>query len=1464
MALTQTQVSQLYVAIFNRASEGAGNKYWQNDQPDMVTTANVMLDTDDAKDYFGDTLNDNQAFIEWIYKNTLNKTADEDPDGINYWVNELNNGKTKGEVVKALIDAILDYGPDGRSYDPDNTKAIEAYEQFTNRVEVSNYTADHFEGENLPEIMPDYATKLGFENGDLHVTADDATVTQAEQLVDKYVLELGDADVYTLTPDTDIATADIFNAPMTYTPDGSDRILTLQDEDQLTGKGDYAILNAVLGNTNSDEGTTPTVTPTLKNIKEINIDWTGNTNTLDLRYTDSTEVINVNKVTSDAGNVFVNNISTNVDKLKVAHTADPATNVTFNYTKGVLSGDSDSLNLTLDSMLAGNITQSSTVGSAEGFETLNIDASNNVMVNSISINQLENVKITGSDNLEIVSLTPTTLAGGGEPEYDLLGRNSGLVANNSAGIKTIDASEFEGDLTLDISSAMGRNIDPDNSGAPFYGEVKGGKGDDKFYVSQAVTGDDLNDKAHNIIDGGEGDNTLVTTGANPDSNGFSIANDADITNIQRLEIRDQDGDAALGSNITIDFDAFDDKLTEVYMRDEDSGNTTFDLNDVTKDLAENGLVLAHSITGAGSQIVDVELNNATGSDDTVALTIVNDKNQGNQFDYTLTAVGKDTDGIAARQNAEDSIDKDAVENITIHDNDTETNVVNLTNALDHTGTITLDGGMTGNNFTINQTLNAKTIDASGQASNLRLTVGDTTGTITSIDQDVKLGTGDDILTFANIDEFGAGDTITDAGGNDTVRALFSKDSALNLTNIENLHLAATANVTLDMAKADVTNLVLLSDTATNGDSDLDNNGVSEISGGGTNIDINKIITLENTKLTELNFFGDADTEDLTNTDANRDNIDDNKTDLNGNDNVVDHTFNGVTLENNDAEDLTVNINTSLDYVSDDTATYNIGTITTHGNKTMNIIVGNEQPIDTGETSSDTVTNINNIYAKNMETLTATANGDLNLGTVSGNNAEGSLKLVDMTNVKGDVQADVISLGDNAVVKLADGNHDFSALSSSGKDISITSGNGDSLIVGSAQDDTITAGSGDDKLHGDRGDNKIYAGDGNDFVTAKDGNDTIDFGTGYGVYVDNLGTGIDASDATNAISLTSGFVTTIIDVKGDTKITDSKGDVTYSRVYDDDSLKFGDIQNVSNTSDDINQTVAVGQGSDLTISWTGDKINVDRATLDGGKATEVNGTEGTVSGDDNANLAIQTGNGSITFNGAGGNDVYIVAVDDSANGLIFNGGDGNDAVTAGMGADEITGGKGADMIILQNAVSYGSNPDDVFDNVSDTIHIADGESIATEFDIISGFEASAAAGDELDLATANIGANKNYTTAYSNIDSASTDANGLITFNDASGNVLTVGSGADEVSLQDALAFLAQNVGTTNAGDTVLFNYDVDGDGDIDGKDASFVFQDGANDTVVEILHNPADGTGAGVTTISGLAIAATDDMVFIS
>lgn len=170
MALTQTQVSQLYVSIFNRASEGEGNTFWQT-AATKADAANQMLDTQDAKDYFGTALDSNQAFIETIYKNTLNKTLADDEAGIKYWVDALESGMSRGEVVAAMIDAIETYKD---STDP-KTKA--AYDQFNNRVEVSDYMADQIE-----KTPADYKVTTQFAPlGELVVTDSSATVETAKK-----------------------------------------------------------------------------------------------------------------------------------------------------------------------------------------------------------------------------------------------------------------------------------------------------------------------------------------------------------------------------------------------------------------------------------------------------------------------------------------------------------------------------------------------------------------------------------------------------------------------------------------------------------------------------------------------------------------------------------------------------------------------------------------------------------------------------------------------------------------------------------------------------------------------------------------------------------------------------------------------------------------------------------------------------------------------------------------------------------------------------------------------------------------------------------------------------------------------------------------------------------------------------------------------------------------------------------
>ena len=165
--LNQTQVSRLYVSIFGRASEGEGNAYWSSEQDNMTTAADTMLNTEPAKAYFGATLNDNQAFIEFIYENTLGKTYAEDPDGVNYWVNELAAGKSKGQVVTTLINAAIDPQYAG----------LPAQDEFLNKVAVCNYTAERIS--KCPDVN-DLSAFVNFISG---VTDDVATVVAAKAAI---------------------------------------------------------------------------------------------------------------------------------------------------------------------------------------------------------------------------------------------------------------------------------------------------------------------------------------------------------------------------------------------------------------------------------------------------------------------------------------------------------------------------------------------------------------------------------------------------------------------------------------------------------------------------------------------------------------------------------------------------------------------------------------------------------------------------------------------------------------------------------------------------------------------------------------------------------------------------------------------------------------------------------------------------------------------------------------------------------------------------------------------------------------------------------------------------------------------------------------------------------------------------------------------------------------------------------
>lgn len=328
MALTQKQVSELYVAIFNRASEGAGNKFWQTSQT-AVTAANDMLVTTDAKAYFGTSLDSNQAFIEHIYLNTLNKTYAQDSAGIDFWVNALNSGMSRGEVVASLVAAVADYSS---STDP-ITKA--AYDQFNNRVEVSNYMANTVE-----KVPADYSTSTKFATSGttgLVVTNSASTVTTAKTSVD--TLKPVDGKTFSLTTGAD-------NFALTNgddTVNGTFNTLTANDRiiDNTTTDKDVLNVELLGGNVSS--------TVEIKNVETLNFNVLSGTANVDAtNYSGYNTVAN-----TGTGTLALTNLkSTSAEYVMKGATGG----LNLGFTAAATAAATDTVNVTLDGTTSGTLT----------------------------------------------------------------------------------------------------------------------------------------------------------------------------------------------------------------------------------------------------------------------------------------------------------------------------------------------------------------------------------------------------------------------------------------------------------------------------------------------------------------------------------------------------------------------------------------------------------------------------------------------------------------------------------------------------------------------------------------------------------------------------------------------------------------------------------------------------------------------------------------------------------------------------------------------------------------------------------------------------------------------------------------------------------------------------------------------------------------------------------------------------
>ena len=89
MPVTRTEVTEIYVATFDRAPDSAGLDYWVGTGSTIEEIAQSFFAQDETHAKYPDTMTEAE-FVNEVYNNVYNR--DGDPDGIVYWVGELNNG----------------------------------------------------------------------------------------------------------------------------------------------------------------------------------------------------------------------------------------------------------------------------------------------------------------------------------------------------------------------------------------------------------------------------------------------------------------------------------------------------------------------------------------------------------------------------------------------------------------------------------------------------------------------------------------------------------------------------------------------------------------------------------------------------------------------------------------------------------------------------------------------------------------------------------------------------------------------------------------------------------------------------------------------------------------------------------------------------------------------------------------------------------------------------------------------------------------------------------------------------------------------------------------------------------------------------------------------------------------------------------------------------------------------------
>ena len=504
MAVTQAEVAQLYVALFNRAPEGAGFKAWISfgHNKTQAEIAQLMLESPAAIDYYGGRIDQDKDYIELIYKNILGKDYTQDPDGINAWVKHLQLGHSRGETLVKIFEVAQSAA--AKAADPVAAKI------FENKTAISAYMA-----EKIANIETSVSGSYDYKPfQEIIKTTTDTNFEEQKAKIDA----LAASTVYTLTTEPNDLTGgvgqDIFNA----VADSFVATNTFKPTDKIDGGTGENTLNVTLKD--NFNGMT---TGFIKNIDNLNL-----TNTSTAKKTfNARNIDGLKKVTLDGENGinFIN--PQNLVDLTIENLKSSTESFKLNYNTGTIAGTNDTQNLTLDNV---NLHKNA-IDNVVGVAGTGIDIPNIENLNITTKGEKSTVFIKSGDNTNHYK----TISVKGTTDIKLMVESDRL--------EKVDASAFTHNLEYEFKPSANTPIGATNV-------IKGGSGNDTIKLDFKDV--DATNKTNFDIDGGTGKDTLNIERLKAKENKFTV-NNIEKVNIQKVDTGTPNDTASIdfaGSDVT--------------------------------------------------------------------------------------------------------------------------------------------------------------------------------------------------------------------------------------------------------------------------------------------------------------------------------------------------------------------------------------------------------------------------------------------------------------------------------------------------------------------------------------------------------------------------------------------------------------------------------------------------------------------------------------------------------------------------------------------------------------------------------------------------------------------------------------------------------------------------------------------------------------------------------------------------